>query len=137
MVCPDIDSEQDPAALLAGLSDRSLDRASSSGVQSDRSAPEPGRTDLTPVLVGRIFRVSVNVVVAVDRTSLITVKPCAVSSKRDEISDRRVGVVPHRAEIVQEKCPTRYRGWYRPKSPRISDPENHPVTQKTRATPPS
>src|SRR5260370_19017417 len=64
-------------------------------VQRDRLALKNLRIVPMPSFVGINLRRLESIVKTIDRAALISMQPCAVASKRDQIGERNISVVPH------------------------------------------
>ena len=81
MVGANVDSKQDPAAFLACVSNRTLNRLSLGRRQNNGRVEEKFFAVFPPVAVGRDPGRTVVVVMAVNRSALVTVKPRSIAWK--------------------------------------------------------
>ena len=94
MICPDIESVSIPASFVASVDYRDLDRFSHLRVEINRRMLQVRDTHIKPFLVSRNSRCSVSIVVPIDGSALITVKPCTVAAERHEEGERLFEMAP-------------------------------------------
>src|SRR3989442_3604949 len=95
MVCPDVDCVQIPLANGSRFTQGRFNGLALRRVQGSRLGLQDVRIVLMPSFVWINVRRLESIVETIDRAALISVQPCAVASKRDQIGERNIGVVPH------------------------------------------
>ncbi len=89
----DIDRTQAPAPMLANLPDRLLHDLAARPIKHHRSLFETPLFFCLPFFMTRKKGSAVNVMIPINRTSFVTVQPCAVTTKRDQVGERNATLV--------------------------------------------
>ena len=97
MICSDVYCMHMPIPFLTSLTNGPLDRRALRRTQSNRRMKQFRVIILSPVGVGGDPRSPVDVVVSINRTSLITMQPSAIAPNGEENCQRNVSVVPHKS----------------------------------------
>src|SRR6266571_2026838 len=93
MVCANVECLQEPATHITHLADGMIDALTLLGVKDNRLRLELALVAITPTItaweVGRL----VSIVETIDRPALVAVQPCSVTTERDQITEREIGIV--------------------------------------------
>ncbi len=94
VICPHIDRLQQPLSQSAGLTNRRFNRFAMPRLEDERLGLQSFFVVVLPFFVGRNIRRSIEVMVTINRASLVSMQPRGIATEGYEVGKRGVGIVP-------------------------------------------
>jgi len=86
---------QKPTTIRAYLTNGAINTLSLLGIKSNGLNLELSAAKIVAAIAARKIRRLVAIVETIDRATLVAVKPGAITSEGDQVSEREICVVPH------------------------------------------